>query len=221
MGIIQDKFTIARKRMIKEQLQTRGISNEKLLSVMAKIPRHIFVDEALKSQSYMDAPLNIGEGQTISQPYIVALMISLLELKGHERVLEIGTGCGYQTSILSALAGQVYSIERIRKLTMQARKRLKQLQKQNIILRVGDGSLGWKDTKPFDRIIVSCAMPNLAESLLDQLTEDGYIIAPVSKDSEAAEQELYKIYKHDNKVEKISYGECRFVKMIGKNGYDN
>lgn len=213
-----DPYQIARKRMIQEQLVARGINDSDVLEVMGKIPRHIFVDEALKSQAYIDAPLNIGEGQTISQPFIVALMTQALELTGKEKVLEIGTGCGYQTAVLGLLAKQVYTIERHKSLTMQARRRLKRLGIKNIVMRVGDGSLGWTKAAPFDRILIACASPKLPENLLNQLKVGGFILVPV--DAEPGVQDLLKIIKTESGFETKSYGACRFVKMIGKHGYE-
>jgi protein-L-isoaspartate(D-aspartate) O-methyltransferase len=212
-----NQFSIARKRMISEQLVSRGIKNPRVVDVMTQVPRHLFVDEALKAQAYIDAPLNIGEGQTISQPYIVALMTQTLELNGSEKVLEIGTGCGYQTTILASLAKQVYTIERIKTLAMQARSRFKQLGMRNVILRVGDGSLGWKEGAPFDRILVTCAAPVVPEALLAQLNVNGYIVIPV--EAEHGGQDLLKVTKTATGYKKENLGPCRFVPLIGKQGY--
>lgn len=212
------EFTISRKRMIAEQIVSRGIDDARLIAAMTEVPRHLFVDEALKSQAYTDAPLNIGEGQTISQPYIVALMTQTLALTGEEKILEIGTGCGYQTTILAKLARQVYTIERIKSLAMQARSRFKGFELRNVVLRIGDGSLGWKEAAPFDRILVTCAAPIVPEVLLSQLAAEGSLVIPVAS-NEPDCQDLLRIVKTKNGFKKENLGPCRFVKLIGKQGY--
>lgn len=211
------EYTIAKKRMIQEQIMARGIKDQRVIKAMSVVPRHIFVDDALKSQAYIDAPLNIGEGQTISQPYIVALMTQTLSLSGQEKVLEIGTGCGYQTVLLSQLTKQVYTIERIKPLAMQARSRFKKLGVRNVIMRIGDGSLGWQEGAPFDRILVTCAAPIVPEALLGQLSENGFMIIPVA--AKHGEQDLWKITKTKSGFQKENLGPCRFVKMVGEQGY--
>lgn len=216
--VVNDKhFAIARKRMIKEQIMGRGIRDERVTGAMEKIPRHLFVDEALKDQAYIDAPLNIGEGQTISQPYIVALMTQALCLRGTEKVLEIGTGCGYQAVILSLLGGQVYTIERVKKLALKARQRFKALGLKNLVMRIGDGSLGWPEAAPFDGILYTCASPQIPENLLAQLKMGGRLVVPVFK--EEGVQELLCVLKTEQGLEKQSLGLCRFVRLIGKYGY--
>lgn len=216
----QDKeFAIARKRMITEQIRGRGIQDESVIQVMSQVPRHAFVDEALRDQAYIDAPLNIGEGQTISQPYIVALMTEALKLTGQEKVLEIGTGCGYQTTLLALLAKQVFTIERVKKLGMQARRRFKAMHLRNLVLRIGDGSLGWTDAAPFDRILATCASPELPEVLLKQLSIGGFLVIPVSNPE--AYQDLLRITRQKDGYKKENLGACRFVKLIGKYGYKN
>lgn len=212
-----NQYAIAVKRMISEQIVARGISDARVIATMTRVPRHIFVDDALKSQAYTDAPLNIGEGQTISQPYIVALMTERLNLAGAEKVLEIGTGCGYQTTILSGLAKQVYTVERIKTLALQARSRFKALGLRNVVLRIGDGSLGWKEAAPFDRILVACAAPIMPESLISQLTVGGFVVIPV--ESKGGNQDLWKVTKTADGLKKENLGPCRFVKLIGKQGY--
>jgi protein-L-isoaspartate(D-aspartate) O-methyltransferase len=211
------EYAIAVKRMISEQIMARGISDARVIDTMTHVPRHLFVDEALKSQAYTDAPLNIGEGQTISQPYIVALMTERLNLTGSEKVLEIGTGCGYQTTILSRLVKQVYTIERIKTLALQARARFKMIGLRNVVLRIGDGSLGWKEAAPFDRILVACAAPIMPESLISQLTVGGFVVIPV--ESSGGNQDLWKVTKTPDGLKKENLGPCRFVKLIGKQGY--
>lgn len=211
------EYAIVVKRMISEQILARGISDARVIETMTSVPRHIFVDDALKSQAYTDAPLNIGEGQTISQPYIVALMTERLNLTGTEKVLEIGTGCGYQTTILSRLVKQIYTIERIKTLALQARARFKMLGLRNVVLRIGDGSLGWKEAAPFDRILVACAAPIMPESLISQLSVGGFVVIPV--ESSGGNQDLWKVTKTPDGLKKENLGPCRFVKLIGKQGY--
>jgi protein-L-isoaspartate(D-aspartate) O-methyltransferase len=211
-------FAIARKRMMTEQIIKRGISDQNVIEVMSQMPRHFFVDEGLRNQAYSDAPLSIGEGQTISQPYIVALMTQALALTGCEKVLEIGTGCGYQTAVLSKLVRQVYTIECVASLAMPARSRFKKMGLKNIIMRVGDGSLGWSENAPFDRILLTCAAPELVESLLMQLNpHEGIMVTPVAGDGD--EQRLIRIVRQGLEDKKQDLGACRFVKLVGKYGY--
>lgn len=215
---LDEDFSIARKRMIAEQIVKRGISDRRVIDVMSQMPRHLFVDDGLRNQSYSDAPLPIGEGQTISQPYIVALMTQALALTGCEKVLEIGTGCGYQTAVLSKLAGQIYTIERVSSLAMPARSRFKKMGLKNIVMRVGDGSLGWLENAPFDRVLLTCAAPGLIETLLMQLNPNkGMMVIPVAGDND--EQRLVRIVRQGSDYKKQDLGACRFVKLIGKQGY--
>lgn len=211
------QYSIAHKRMIKEQLVTRGITDPRVLETMKKIAREDFVDDALKSQAYIDAPLQIGEGQTISQPYIVALMTQALALKGTENVLEIGTGCGYQTAILATLCGKVYTVERFKSLAMGARERLLRLGLRNVVMRVGDGSYGWEG-KTFDRIIATCSAPKIPEQYLMQLSLNGSLVIPVSGASEW-DQTMWKVTRTEQGFQKENLGPCRFVKLIGEFGY--
>lgn len=211
-------FEIAARRMIQEQIVSRGIADARVVEIMSQVPRHLFVDDALKAQAYTDAPLNIGEGQTISQPYIVALMSQTLKLSGTEKILEIGTGCGYQTTILSKLARQVHTVERIKSLAMAARQRFKNLGLRNVVLRIGDGSMGWSEAAPFDRILMTCAAPVMPEVLLGQLAVGGWLVAPV--DSGRGEgQELWRVERKPEGFVSENLGPCRFVKLIGKHGY--
>lgn len=207
----------ARKKMVETQLISRGITDERVLSAMMKVPRHQFVEEAMAAQAYGDYPLPIGYGQTISQPYIVAEMTQALGLKGHERVLEIGTGSGYQTAILAELCGRVYSIERIKPLLLRARNIIDDLRYFNVALKAFDGTLGWSDEAPFDHIIITAGSPSIPPPLVKQLKDNGTMIIPVgSRD----EQELLKITKADNSFTKESLGLCRFVKLIGQNAWE-
>lgn len=213
-----DYFAIARRRMVEHQLAARGIRDERVLKIMGELPRHIFVDEALQNQSYGDYPLGIGEGQTISQPYTVALMSQTLELRGKERVLEIGTGCGYQTAVLSSLAMQIFTIERIKSLGLKARQHLRFLGCRNVILRIGDGSQGWPAQAPFDCILIAAGAPAIPEPLLEQLVEGGRLVLPVGTESN---QRLLRITKRSDLREPVveDLGSCRFVKLVGTHGW--
>ena len=207
-------FLVPRKRMIYEQIMGRGITDQNVIRVMAKIPRHIFVDDALKNQAYSDCPVNIGQGQTISQPYIVALMSQALELAPQHKVLEIGMGCGYQTVILSQLCQKVYSIERFQTLGLFARRIFKQMKLRNIIMRIGDGSYGWKEGAPFDRILCACVAPHVPRHLLSQLAIGGILVIPVSQSG--GTQKLMRVTRSTYSYSKEDLGECRFVPMVGK-----
>jgi len=212
----KDLYRIARERMVETQIKARGISDERVLQAMLKVPRHLFVDEALRDQAYGDFPLPIGEGQTISQPYIVALMTEALELKGNERVLEVGTGSGYQTAILAELALWVYTIEKYPTLLERAKKILLNLGYKNISFKLGDGSLGWKEAAPFDAIIVTAAAPKIPPPLVDQLLEGGRIVIPVG---DAFSQMLIKGVKKGGKLYTQSLEPVRFVKLVGAYGF--
>lgn len=217
--VAREDFTIARKRMINEQIMARGITDAAVLRVMEQLPRHLFVGEALKNQAYIDAPISIGEGQTISQPYIVALMTEALKLTGTERVLEIGTGCGYQTVILAKLAKQVYTIERFKSLGLSARSTFKQMGLRNIVIRIGDGSAGWPEAAPFDRILMTCASPNVPMRLIEQLSVGGILVAPVSAGTD--QQKMLRLTKTQTGVDTQDLGDCRFVKLVGRFGYSS
>ena len=213
-------FEIIRKKMVQDQIVARGISDRRVIDTMLKIPRHIFVQEAFAAQAYNDKALPIGEKQTISQPYIVALMTEKLALTGRERVLEIGTGSGYQTAILATLADRVYSAERIRPLALRARKCLDSLKLFNVQLRINDiiGSpIGWEEEAPFDAIIVTAGAPDIPTILTDQLAYGGRMVIPVGTDSD---QQLITITKDEtgNLMHETSVA-CRFVPLIGKQGW--
>ena len=184
---------------------------------MGKVPRHLFVEEALQSQAYGDFPLPIGEQQTISQPYIVAFMTEALGLTGEEKVLEIGTGCGYQAAILAELAPEVYSIERLYTLASRARQILGSLRYFNVKIKVGDGTLGWPEEAPFDAIIVTAAAPGIPRPLLDQLAMGGRLIIPVG---DRSSQTLDVVHKTPEGLEHDYRGGCRFVKLIGSYGWE-
>jgi protein-L-isoaspartate(D-aspartate) O-methyltransferase len=210
-------FPKARLKMVEEQIVSRGIKDAKLIAAMKKIPRHLFVEEALQSQAYSDHPLPIGEKQTISQPYMVALMTEALLLTGKERVLEIGTGSGYQTAILAELSEKVFSIERIRPLAIRARKLLYELGYFNVEIKIFDGTFGWMEESPFDAIIVTAGSPDIPQPLIDQLAIGGRLVIPVG---DAFVQDLFRVIKTEEGVKKEDLGGCRFVKLIGKYGWE-
>ena len=211
-------FRIARERMVKDQLVARGIKDERVLQVMGKIPRHLFIEEALAGEAYNDHPVLIGEKQTISQPYIVAVMTEALELKGDENTLEIGAGSGYQTAILAELSRRVYTIERIESLLVNARNILAQLGYDNILFKVFDGTMGWKEYAPFDTIMVTAGAPGVPEPLVDQLVDNGRMIIPIG---DRYSQELIKIVRRGKSLEQKNLGGCRFVNLIGIHGWQD
>jgi len=204
--------------MVKDQLVARRIKDERVLQVMGKIPRHLFIEEALAGEAYNDHPVPIGEKQTISQPYIVAVMTEALELKGDENTLEIGAGSGYQTAILAELSSRVYTIERIESLLVDARKILAQLGYDNILFKVFDGTMGWKEYAPFDTIMVTAGAPGLPEPLVDQLADNGRMIIPIG---DRYSQELIKIVRRGKSLEQKNLGGCRFVNLIGIHGWQD
>lgn len=209
---IKRDFKTMRQKMVETQIKNRGVKDELVLSAMLKVERHRFVPKAYESQAYSDQPLPIGEGQTISQPYIVALMTELLELKGEERVLEVGTGSGYQAAILAELAKEVFTIEIIEPLASSAEKLLSELGYQNIEVKAGDGYLGWPEQAPFDAIIVTCAPDHIPKPLIDQLKENGRLVLPVGAHS----QELKKVVKRSGKIETTNIIPVIFVPMTGE-----
>ena len=213
----KDIFSLARERMVRDQIEARGIKDKRLLNVMRKIPRHLFVEEALRDQAYNDYPLPIGEGQTISQPYIVALMTEALELKGQEKVLEIGTGCGYQTAILAELAQSVFTIERVPTLMQRAKAILDSLGYFNVAYKTGNGTLGWPEVAPFQGIIVTAAAPEIPQPYVEQLDIGGKLVIPLG---DKFSQVLYKIIKlPDGRIKKQYLCGCRFVPLVGIYGW--
>ena len=207
----------ARKRMVDTQLVARGIKDIRVVEAMLKVPRHLFVQEAMAAQAYSDSSLPIGEKQTISQPYMVALMTELLELSGVENVLEIGTGSGYQAAVLAQLVKRVYTIERIPSLAAMARRIFDTLGLTNIAMKIDDGTVGWEKEAPFDAIIVTAGSPDIPSSLLDQLAPLGRLVIPVGDQNE---QILYRLRKmEDNSISSETSVGCRFVKLIGKDGW--
>lgn len=217
---MMDRYKKQRLRMVESQIKSRGIKDPRVLKVMETIPRHLFVDEALRDQAYNDNPLPIDERQTISQPYIVALMTEALELTGRERVLEIGTGSGYQTAILAELAERVFSIERIASLASGARKLLDVLQYYNVAIRVGDGTYGWKEESPFDGIIVTAGAPSVPKTLLSQLVIGGRMVIPVGGRHSQSLIKLIRLSEDVNEVKKEDLGGCRFVDLVGEYGWE-
>jgi protein-L-isoaspartate(D-aspartate) O-methyltransferase len=203
--------------MVAEQLTGRGVSDARVLEAMRRVPRHRFVQEALQARAYGDHPLPIGEDQTISQPFIVGLMTSLLELTGREKVLEVGTGSGYQTAVLAAVARRVCSIERLPRLAERARALLEVLGCRNVWIRVGNGALGWPDEAPFDRIIVTAAGPTIPPPLVQQLAEGGRMVLPVGG---ADSQTLTVVDNIGGEARQRIHGECKFVKLVGKYAWE-
>lgn len=205
-----------RDYMVESQLIPRGIRDARVLDAMRKVPRHLFVDEPIQYKAYDDTPLPAGEEQTISQPYMVAIMTELLELKGSERVLEIGTGSGYQAAILAELSGHVYSIERIESLSKKAEEVIRTLGYSNIYFRVSDGTLGWPEEAPFDRIIITAGAPELPEPLIKQLSEGGILLAPVG---DRSSQQLIKGKNKKGELIKELHTPCVFVPLLGRYGW--
>jgi protein-L-isoaspartate(D-aspartate) O-methyltransferase len=210
-------FQKARDRMVEVQIISRGIHDQRVLDAMRKVPRHLFVDEALQEQAYSDHPLPIADKQTISQPYIVALMTEKLELQGHEKVLEIGTGSGYQAAVLAELAQRVFSIERLPGLAYRANQTLRKLGYSNIIVRVSDGTLGWPDESPFDGIIVTAGAPKVPQPLVDQLAMGGRLVVPVG---DRMSQNLILVERVPEGIRKTDLGGVRFVDLVGKWGWE-
>lgn len=211
------KYEHQRERMVKEQIKARGINDVNVLDAMRRIPRHLFVSEALMDQAYGDFPLPIGEQQTISQPYIVAEMTQALGLGKEDRVLEIGTGSGYQAAILAAIAYRVYTIERKHSLLIKTRKLFDQLKYHNIVTKYSDGTSGWREESPFDAIIVTAGAPVVPETLLEQLAVGGRMVIPVGDKSS---QDLIKLTRESHGIQRKSLGGCRFVKLIGEFGWE-
>jgi len=202
--------------MVEEQVVARGIKNPRLLAAMRKIPRHLFVDPGLLPRAYDDSSLPIGAKQTVSQPYMAARMTEALDLSGEQKVLEIGTGSGYQTALLAELSFNVFSVEKIRVLAVKARAVLDRLQYHNIAIQVGDGTIGWPEHSPFDAIMVTAGAPDLPRPLIEQLAVGGRLVIPVGDDES---QVLVRVTRHASKFEEERLGDCRFVKLWGKFGW--
>lgn len=202
--------------MVEEQLISRGIKDKRVLDAMGKVPRQIFIEEALRSRAYGDYPLPIGEKQTISQPYMVALMTEALELRGNEKVLEIGTGSGYQSAVLAELCDKVYSVERIKSLAIKAREHLDSLKYMNVAIKIFDGTYGWIEHAPYDAIIVTAGAPEIPQSLIDQLVINGRMVIPVGDEFS---QVLIKVEKNKDGIRTTNICGCVFVKLVGNYGW--
>ncbi len=210
------KYERQREAMVKWQIEARGVTDPKVLAAIRKVPRHLFVSEALMDQAYGDYPLPIGEQQTISQPYIVAEMTQALELSEEDRVLEIGTGSGYQAAVLAEIVFRVYTIERIHSLFIRARQLFDKLHYHNIVSRYSNGTLGWIEESPFDAIIVTAGAPEIPKTLVNQLTIGGRMVIPVGNQYS---QELVKLRRDEDGIRTTSLGGCRFVKLVGEYGW--
>jgi protein-L-isoaspartate(D-aspartate) O-methyltransferase len=213
---IPQDYLRAREKMVEEQVVARGIKNPRLLAAMRKIPRHLFVDPGLLQRAYDDSSLPIGAKQTVSQPYMAARMTEALDLSGEEKVLEIGTGSGYQAALLAELSFNVFSVEKIRTLAVKARAVLDRLQYHNIAIQVGDGTIGWPEHSPFDAIMVTAGAPDLPRPLIEQLAVGGRLVIPIGDDES---QMLVRVTRHPSKFEEEQLGDCRFVKLWGKFGW--
>lgn len=211
MTIPPDPFTAARQEMVQKQLVVRGLKDARVLQAMGSVPREEFVLEAYRTQAYEDHPLPIGEGQTISQPYIVAVTLAALELSVSSKVLEVGTGSGYQTAVLSGLASRVYSIERHKELAAKARATLERLGYRNVEVITGDGALGLAQHAPYDAIVVSAAAAQIPQALLEQLSEGGRMVIPVGSPEI---QELQLVSKVNGKFHIKVLENCRFVPLV-------
>jgi protein-L-isoaspartate(D-aspartate) O-methyltransferase len=205
-----DSTTVKRKRMIEEQIMQRGVLDPYVLKALEKVERHLFVPESLQEDAYFDGPLPIGYGQTISQPYIVAFMTEAAELKRDDKVLEVGTGSGYQAAVLAEIVKEVYTIEIVEPLAESAEKKLKSLGYQNIFVKHGDGYQGWVEHAPFDAVIVTAAPEEVPEELVKQLKMGGRMVVPIG----SFYQELYRITKIDEGIRKEKLIPVRFVPMI-------
>lgn len=203
--------------MVREQIEARGVTDPRVLAAMRQIPRHLFVDEALQAQAYGDHPVPIGLGQTLSQPYIVALMTALLVVRPQMRILEIGTGSGYQAAILASMDAQVFTVERIKQLYAIARSRLLEMKFFNVRVKLDDGTLGWPEHSPFDRIIVTAGGPEVPSPLLEQLADPGIMVIPVGPTKR--EQRLLRIFKKDGRIHQEDQGGVAFVDLVGSHGW--
>jgi protein-L-isoaspartate(D-aspartate) O-methyltransferase len=213
----EGRYVRERERMVDEHLVGRGVTAPGVLAAMRRVPRHRFVQEALRARAYGDHPLPIGEEQTISQPFIVGFMTSLLELTGREKVLEVGTGSGYQTAILAELARRVCSIERLPRLAERARTVLESLGYDNVWVRVGNGALGWPDEAPFDRIIVTAGGPSIPPPLVQQLADGGRMVLPIGRPDN---QVLTVVDNVGGDIRQRTHGECKFVPLVGKYAWE-
>lgn len=214
---MKSDYKYARERMVREQIAARGIKDENVLAAMRAVQRHLFVEEALQHQAYDDRPQPIGYGQTISQPYIVALMTELLRVKPGMRVLEIGTGSGYQAAVLAEMGAEVYTVERVRDLHARARDLLTRLRYFNVKLKLDDGTLGWPEQAPFDAILVTAGGPEVPIPLVEQLADPGRLIIPVGETRRM--QELVMVLKEDGRLRRARRGGVQFVDLVGRHGW--
>lgn len=210
-------YSIARRRMVEAQVKARGITDKRVINAMLKVPRHKFVEQALEGQAYKDAPLPIGEKQTISQPYMVAVMTAALALDGSETVLEIGTGSGYQAAVLALLADRVFSLERIPSLARRARKVLDECGFSKVNIRLADGTHGWQEMAPFDAILVTAGAPEVPQQYLDQLAVGGRLVIPVGDRQSQLLLRVTRTGEQEYTEEKML--GCRFVPLIGNHGW--
>lgn len=213
-----DDYRIARRKMVDQQLKKRGVGDGLVLEAMARVPRHFFVDEAQAAQAYLDSPLPIGYGQTISQPFIVALMVEALGLEPEDRALEVGSGSGYQTAILASLAAEVFAVERIEALYYKGRENLARLDLPNIHFKLGDGTLGWPEMAPYDAVIVAAGGPRVPQPLIDQLAPGGRLIVPVGP-TEASQKLTLVVKDQAGGLSREILGDCRFVALVGRHGW--
>jgi protein-L-isoaspartate(D-aspartate) O-methyltransferase len=211
------KFEAERKLMVEYQLRARGIKDKRVLMAMENVQRHLFIDESLQDRAYEDCALSIGEGQTISQPYMVAVMTELLELKGDEKVLEIGTGSGYQGAVLSLLASEVFTVERVKLLALKAQDVFEKLEYTNVHVIIGDGTLGLPELAPFDGIIVTAAAPKIPDTYIRQLKINGRLVIPVGS---RYSQILYQVRNTPSGISTSMSTACVFVPLIGKHGWE-
>ena len=212
-----NNFSIARRRMVEDQVMARGVKDPRVIDAMLRVPRHKFVEQALESQAYQDGPLPIGERQTISQPYMVAVMSEALALDGTEKVLEVGTGSGYQAAVLALLADRVFSLERIPALARRARKILDACGYSKVNIRLADGTLGWQEMAPFDAIIVTAGAPDVPRDYLDQLAVGGRLVIPVGDRMSQVLMRITRTAEDEFKEEQLL--GCRFVPLVGNHGW--
>ncbi|MFW5885767.1 MAG: protein-L-isoaspartate(D-aspartate) O-methyltransferase [Halanaerobium sp.] len=215
---MEKDFEKLRQKMVKEQLMSRGIDDEAVLEAFKNVPREKFMLEKNREYAYQDGAQSIDAGQTISQPYIVALMLQALKLNKNNRVLEIGTGSGYAAALLAEIAEEVYTIERIEKLALKARKVLKELDYQNVKVKIGDGSLGWEEKAPYDAILVSAAAPYVPEKLIEQLSRRGRLVIPVGRRNAVQQLKLIR-KKNKNKIKEENLEYVRFVPLLGEDSW--
>jgi protein-L-isoaspartate(D-aspartate) O-methyltransferase len=212
----EEQYAKLREGMVKHQIEARGVRDSRVLEAMRRVPRHLFTPESFRHRAYDDSPLPIGEGQTISQPYMVAWMSELLEIEPEDRVLEIGTGSGYQAAILCELAGEVFTIEKQANLAVAAERRLRELGYHNMVVRTGDGTMGWPEESPFDGIVVTAGSPSVPQPLLEQLAEGGRLVIPIGP---SGMQMLTLIRRTGDDYISNEEGSCVFVPLVGKFGW--